>query len=227
MIKALPLSDYDIITNIKDLLLSFQKRFNSFESQLYASIMTDKNPINPWTTLSGEEKYDNKWINVTEYQVINPGGGRGIYGKVHFKNRAIGVIPIDNEGNTWLVGQFRYALNEYSWEIPEGGGPLDDDPMKAAERELKEETGMTAAKWSLLTKLHTSNSVTDEVGFIYLAEDLTNGERELEETEADLQVKKIPLREAIAMVMRGEITDSMSMIGLLKVAVMKGINTGE
>lgn len=177
--------------------------------------MKEKKEKNPWTTLSGEEKYDNPWINVTEYQVINPGGGRGIYGKVHFKNKAIGIIPVDHEGNTWLVGQFRYTLNEFHWEIPEGGAPLTEPPLEAAKRELKEETGLTAKKWSQIARLHTSNSVTDEEGFVFLAEDLEAGERQLEETEADLRVKKLPLQEAIEMVKRGEITDSMSMIGLL------------
>lgn len=170
---------------------------------------------NPWTTLSGEVKYDNKWINVTEYQVINPGGGKGIYGKVHFKNTAIGVIPIDKDNNTWLVGQYRFALNEYSWEIPEGGAPLGEELLDAARRELKEETGLTGKKMTLLCKLHTSNSVTDETGYVFLAEDLEHGNNALEESEADLKVKKVHLREAIEMVMRGEITDSMSMIGLL------------
>lgn len=178
---------------------------------------------NPWTTLSGEVKYDNKWIKVTEYQVINPGGGKGIYGKVHFKNIAIGVIPMDKEKNTWLVGQFRYALNEYSWEIPEGGGPVGEDPIEAAKRELKEETGMTANKLTLLTKLHTSNSVTDEVGYVFLAEDLEDGENNLEESEADLKVRKLPLAEAVDMVLRGEITDSMSMIGLLALGLKQKV----
>lgn len=187
------------------------------------NVMSEKMIKNPWTTLSGEEKYDNRWIRVTEYQVINPAGGKGIYGKVHFKNKAIGVIPVDSEGNTWLVGQFRYTLNEFHWEIPEGGGPLDIEPLESAKRELKEETGLTAGKWSLLTRLHTSNSVTDEEGFVFLAEDLEQGESELEETEADLKVKKLPLKEAVDMVLRGEITDSMSMIGLLLVARLKNI----
>lgn len=177
--------------------------------------MKENEPRNPWKTLSGEEKYDNRWINVTEYQVINPGGGRGIYGKVHFKNKAIGVIPVDKDGNTWLVGQFRYTLNEFHWEIPEGGAPLTEPPLEAAKRELKEETGLTAKKWSLIARLHTSNSVTDEEGFVFLAEELEAGENQLEETEADLKVLKLPLRKAIEMVKRGEITDSMSMIGLL------------
>jgi 8-oxo-dGTP pyrophosphatase MutT (NUDIX family) len=178
---------------------------------------------NPWTTLSGEEKYDNRWINVTEYQVVNPAGGKGIYGKIHFKNRGIGIIPIDDEGNTWLVGQYRYTLNEFQWEIPEGGGLLNEYPLIAAKRELKEETGMSAEKWTSLLRVNPSNSVSDEECIIYVAEELEHGENNLEETEADLKVKKIPLQDAVDMVMRGEIRDSMSMIGLLMVARMRGI----
>lgn len=177
---------------------------------------------NPWQTLSTEEKYDNPWINVEEHQIINPGGGRGIYGKVHFKNKAIGIIPLDEDDNTWIVGQYRYTLNEYSWEIPEGGGPMHEDPILAAQRELKEETGLTASNWEMIMRFHTSNSVTDEEGLIYLATDLTPGERELEESESDLILKKIPFTEALRMVMDQEITDSMSVAGILKVARMKG-----
>lgn len=178
---------------------------------------------NPWTTLSGEDKYENRWIKVTEYQVINPGGGRGIYGKIHFKGKGIGIIPVDNEGNTWLVGQYRYTLNEFHWEIPEGGAPLDEDPLTAAKRELKEETGLTANKWTRLLRMNTSNSVTDEECLIFLAEDLQQGESELEDTEADLKVRKVPLKEALDMVVRGEIADSMTMMGLLMLGRMKGL----
>jgi 8-oxo-dGTP pyrophosphatase MutT (NUDIX family) len=178
---------------------------------------------NPWITLSGDVKYDNPWITVIEYQVLNPGGGRGIYGKVHFKNKAIGVIPLDNELNTWLVGQYRYTLDAWHWEIPEGGGPLAQDPLESAKRELREETGLMASSWKEIVHLHTSNSVTDEEGHIFLAEDLQEGTSAPEESEADLKVWKLPFKEALQMVLDGKITDSMSVMGILKVARMKGM----
>ena len=170
---------------------------------------------NPWRTLSTEVKYHNPWISVREDQVLNPGGGRGIYGVVSMKNKALGIVPVDADGNTWLVGQYRYPLNEYSWEIPMGGGLLEHDILESAQRELKEETGLTAARWTRIARLHTSNSVTDEEGFVYLAEDLTAGEVEPEETE-DLRLWKLPLAEAIRMVMDDRITDGVSVAGLLK-----------
>ena len=175
---------------------------------------------NPWQTISSETKYDNPWIEVVEHQVINPGGGEGIYGKVHFKNKAIGIIPIDEEGNTWLVGQHRFTLDEFSWEIPEGGAPIGEDILEAAKRELKEETGIEAKNWELFMTMHTSNSVTDELAHLYLAKDLKLGSANLEETESDLKVKKLPLKEAIQMALDGKITDSMSVAGLLKAAVL-------
>jgi len=179
--------------------------------------------INPWTTLSSREVYNNKWIQVVEDQVINPAGGTGIYGKVHFKNKAIGIVALDENNNTWLVGQWRYPLDEWSWEIPEGGGPLHQDLLDSAKRELKEETGMIAKKWTMIQRVHLSNSVSDEEGFIFLAEDLTHGESDPEETEADMKVWKLPFAEALQMVLEGKITDSLSVMGILKVARLKKI----
>jgi 8-oxo-dGTP pyrophosphatase MutT (NUDIX family) len=178
---------------------------------------------NPWKTLSGEEKYDNRWINVTEYQVINPAGGKGIYGKIHFKNKAIGIVALEDNNDTYLVGQYRYTLNQFSWELPEGGGPMDEDALLAAKRELQEETGITAGKWTLINRLHTSNSVTDEEGFIFLAEDLRHGKSNLEDTEADLKVMRIPLKEVLEKIMRQEITDAITVIGILLAARLRGI----
>ena len=147
---------------------------------------------NPWKIKSKELIYENAWISLTEYQVVNPGGGSSIYGKVGFKNLAIGIIPVDTDGNTWLVGQYRFTLDEYSWEIPMGGGSIQNDPLTSAKRELKEETGLEANRWSNILKIHTSNSVTDEVGYVYLAEDLIPGEPHLDETELDLRSQPPP-----------------------------------
>ena len=150
-----------------------------------------------------------------EDQVINPKGGNGIYGVVSMQNKAIGIVPLDADGNTWLVGQYRYTLNEYTWEIPMGGGPVELDVLESAQRELREETGLLAARWTRIARLHTSNSVTDEEGFVFLAEDLTQADWEPEETE-DLRLWKLPLAQAVAMAMADEITDVISVAGLLK-----------
>jgi ADP-ribose pyrophosphatase len=174
---------------------------------------------NPWTTLDSRKIYENNWIGLTEHQVINPSGGKGIYGAVHFKNFAIGILPLDEELNTWLVGQFRFPLNAYSWEIPEGGGPLNDDPLDSAKRELVEETGIKANSWQEIQRMHLSNSVSNELAIIYIARELTMGEAEPEETE-QLTIRKLAFEEAYHMVMRGEITDSMSVAAILKTKIL-------
>lgn len=176
---------------------------------------------NNWEKISTVVPYSNPWIEVQHHEVINPSGGKGIYGQVNFKNIAIGVVPVDNQGNTYLVGQFRFPLEEYSWEIPEGGCPIGEDILDAAKRELLEETGFTAQKWTLISKIHTSNSVCNEVGFIFLAEELHQGQADPEETE-DLILKKVSLIEAVELVMNNQITDSISIAGILKIARLKG-----
>ncbi len=173
-----------------------------------------------WKKLDSRVIYENPWMRVLEDHVINPGGGENQYGHVHFKNRAIGIIPLDDAGNTWLVGQQRYTIGAYSWEIPMGGAPLDEPPLTAAKRELKEETGLSALRWTELMTLHTSNSITDEVGIVFVAEDLTEGETDFGETE-DLEVRRLSLDEAIGMVEAGLITDAISAAGLLRIAALR------
>lgn len=175
--------------------------------------------INPWKTLESDLKYDNNWISVTEHQVINPSGGKGIYGEIHFKNLAIGILPLDEDYNTWLVGQYRFPLKAYSWEIPEGGGPLGEDPLESARRELLEETGMSARNWKEIQRMHLSNSVSDELSIIYIATDLIQGIAMPEETE-QLVVKKLPFNEVYQMVLNNEITDSMSVAAILKAKLL-------
>jgi ADP-ribose pyrophosphatase len=174
---------------------------------------------NPWKITSQKNIYDNPWINLTEYQVINPAGNPGIYGKIHFKNMAIGVLPLDEELNTYLVGQYRFALDQYSWEMPEGGGPEGTDPLESAKRELLEETGLKASQWTEIQRLHLSNSVSDELSILYLARGLEQFEAEPEETE-QLIIKKVPFAEVYRMVCNGEITDSMTVAAVLKVQLL-------
>ncbi len=177
------------------------------------------NQANPWQVLGEKEVYDNKWIRVTEYDVINPSGGKGIYGKVHFKNLAIGIVALDKDQHTYLVGQYRFTLGEYSWEIPEGGGPLADDPLESAKRELLEETGLVARQWTPILKMHLSNSVSDEFAIIYLAQQLEQKTAMPEETE-QLVVKKISFDDAWQMVEDGRITDAMSVAAIQKLKWM-------
>jgi 8-oxo-dGTP pyrophosphatase MutT (NUDIX family) len=174
---------------------------------------------NPWTTLTTKPQYDNPWIRVVEHDVLNPKGRPGIYGVVRYKNLAIGVIPIHADGTTVLVGQYRYPLDVYSWEIPEGGGPVAVDPLDSAKRELIEETGLRAGSWLRFLDLHLSNSVSDEHAIIYLAWNLTEGAAQPDDTE-QLAIRRVAFAEAVRMAMAGEITDAMAVAGLLKAQVM-------
>lgn len=168
---------------------------------------------NPWRTLSSTVKYDNPWIHVREDKVIRPDGEEGIYGVVHFKNLAIGVLAVEDD-YIYLVGQYRYTLDAYSWEIPEGGCPEGEEELSAARRELEEETGLRASTWRRMGEAHLSNSVSDERAVWFLATGLTEGPQNPEGTER-LEVRKIPLSEAFRMVLEGEITDALSMLGIM------------
>lgn len=182
--------------------------------------MTNKNP---WTFLSSEQKYDNPWIKVDEHQVLKPSGRPGIYGVVHFKNKAIGIVAIDRHDYIYLVGQYRYPLKRYSWEIPEGGGPPGEEPLEAAKRELLEETGLIAGHWELMLEMDLSNSVSDESCLVFVATDLSQGQARPEDTE-ELQIRRLPFKDAVDLVLKGEITDSVSVAALLKLKILRERN---
>ncbi|MBV9868254.1 MAG: NUDIX hydrolase [Abitibacteriaceae bacterium] len=175
---------------------------------------------NPWQTTGSRDIYSNPWIAVREDAVIRPDGAAGIYGVVHYKNKAIGVLPVDAAGYIYLVGQHRYPLNIYSWEIPEGGCPVGEEPLEGAKRELLEETGLQADSWQILGTAQLSNSVSDEEAIYYLATDLHQGEAQPEGTE-ELRIKHIPFEQALQMVLDGEITDAISVMGILRYALLR------
>ena len=189
---------------------------------------SDKSPHNApwvnekvggWKTKSTRIAYENPWIRVSHNEVITPTGTDGIYGVVHFKNIAIGILPLDEAYNTWVVGQYRFPTKNYSWEIVEGGGPLGNDPLDSAKRELAEETGLSAKNFIEIQRMHLSNSVSDELAIVYIAKDLQFGEATPEETE-QLMVKKLPFTAAYQMVIDGLITDSISVAAILKTKIL-------
>lgn len=182
-------------------------------------IETGESAGNPWTVLTSTIRYENAWMEVVEHKVLTPKGVPGIYGVVHPRSIATGVVPVHEDGSVTLVGQYRFPLQQYSWEIPEGGGRKGVEPQESAARELREETGLTARRWMPLMTLHLSNCLTDEVAHTFVAWDLEQGLSAPDETEV-LAVRRVPFAEVIDMVMAGAITDSMAVASLLKLRVL-------
>jgi 8-oxo-dGTP pyrophosphatase MutT (NUDIX family) len=174
--------------------------------------------VGPWRRRARREAYANPWITVWHDDVERPDGGDGIYGVVHFANLAVGVAVLDDAGRVLLVGQHRYTLDAYSWEIPEGGVPAEESALEGARRELREETGVEADGWRELCRFHLSNSISDETGVLFAARAIGRGTATPDPTE-DLAVRWVPFSEAMAMIDAGEITDAMSIMALQAVAL--------
>lgn len=170
-----------------------------------------------WRIKSARNIYSNPWICVREYEAVAPTGAPAQYGLVHVRNLALGVVPIDEDGCTILVGQERFTFGKYSWELPEGGGNPEQPPLVGAQRELSEEAGLKAAHWlELFSDVQMSNSVTDERAFAYLAWGLSPDDSHQVDDSEDLTVRRVPFREALRMAVDGEITDAFSLVMLLK-----------
>jgi ADP-ribose pyrophosphatase len=178
--------------------------------------VSDDRP-DPWVRRSRTTVYENPWIQVHHDEVTLPDGSPGIYGVVHFRARAVGAVVLDGEGRVLLVGQHRYPLDRYSWEIPEGGADFEEEPLDGAKRELAEETGYAARTWRQLIRFTLSNSATDEEGVLFVATDLEAGPASPDPAE-QLGVRWVDLDEALAMVASGEIHDAITQVGLLAYA---------
>ncbi|MEM7767003.1 MAG: NUDIX hydrolase [Pseudomonadota bacterium] len=170
----------------------------------------------PWRVRSMQVAFDNPWLEIQDHEVVQPGGSPGRYGVVHFKNLAIGVLPVSETGLVPLVGQHRFPSDSYSWELPEGGGPIGEPPLLGAQRELAEETGYRAAHWLEVLSCDLSNSVTDEAALGYLAWGLTAGEAAPDETEV-LAQREVPFGALLADCLKGEIRDSLTILLALTV----------
>jgi 8-oxo-dGTP pyrophosphatase MutT (NUDIX family) len=174
--------------------------------------------VGPWRRNARRVVYQNPWVTVWHDDVTRPDGEPGIYGVVHFANSAVGVVAIDDQDRVAMVGQHRYPIDSWSWEIPEGGSPLAEDSLDGAKRELQEETGLTARNWSEIGRWELSNSVTDEAAVVYLATDLEQGEAQPEGSE-ELEFKWLPFDEVLEMIRHGEIGDAMTVLPLQAVAL--------
>jgi len=176
-------------------------------------------PDTPWRRDQRVERFSNPFFTIYEDQAWNRRANRHFpYGIISFRNRAVGILPLAPDGRVWLVGQHRYATDEFSWELPMGGVPPEMTLLDGAKKELKEETGLEAAHWEpLLQRVHLSNSVTDELGAIFLARGLTEGAMAPEASE-EIWVVTTPLEDAVAAVLDGRITDSLTVAGLLALA---------
>lgn len=171
----------------------------------------------PWRRGPGRVVYDNPWIRVTEFDATAPTGRPALYGLVSFKNRALAILPLFDDGTVPMVGQNRLPFGDYSWEIPEGGGPLTEAPLAGAKRELLEETGLVAAEWREVLRMQLSNSVTDELAIGFIATGLSPGgaAEETDETE-DIAHARVPFREALDAAMAGHVTDALTVAMLLR-----------
>jgi 8-oxo-dGTP pyrophosphatase MutT (NUDIX family) len=164
-------------------------------------------PTPPWRDLGHEIVHETPWMKVTEHRAIAPTGREAAYGVLRFQNIATGVLPVHPDGTVTLVGQARFARANYSWEMPEGGAPFGEDPLDAVKRELAEEAGLEAASWALALRVEVSNSITDEIGYTWIAWDLKPVPVNPDPTEI-MTIVRVPFLSLLHEIERGAILDS-------------------
>ncbi|ESQ87002.1 DNA mismatch repair protein MutT [Asticcacaulis sp. AC460] len=169
-----------------------------------------------WKSLRHQVVFENPWIRIESHDVVAPTGRECHYGLVRFANRAVGVLPLFDDGTVALVGQARFALGTFSWEMPEGGVPEGEDTLDGAKRELREETGYRADTWQEILRFDMSNSVTDEVAVLYLATGLKPGDVEPDETE-NLFAARVPFSQLLKAVIMGQVRDGLTVASVLRV----------
>jgi 8-oxo-dGTP pyrophosphatase MutT (NUDIX family) len=187
--------------------------------------MDDDAPNRPtpkglWIRNARRVAYENPWLTVWHDDVTRPDGAPGIYGVVHFANLAAGVLVLDDDDRVLLVGQHRYPIDVYSWEIPEGGVPTGETALDGARRELREETGVEASDWRELARIHLSNSVTDELAILFIATGLTHGVATPDGTE-DLAIRWMPFADVLAMTLDGRISDAMTVVAVERLGLQR------
>lgn len=169
----------------------------------------------PYAVLERRFVYDSPWIRVREDRFNHRRGAEGRYAVCGFHRTACGVLALDDQDRVVLVGQWRYPLEAYSWEIPEGGGDAAESPFEAMQRELAEEAGLAARVWEPLACFHPSNSSTDEEAFLFLATDLLPAEGHQAEEDEELLLHREPFQDCLRRVLGGELTDSLTVVALL------------
>lgn len=172
-------------------------------------------PARPWQDHGSRTVYDNPWLALTEHEATAPTGLAATYGVLRPKNVAVGVLPLHSDGTVTLVGQSRFALMNYSWEMPEGGAPFDEAPLDGAKRELAEEAGLSARIWREVLRMELSNSMTDERAIAWLAWDLVEVPVDPDPTEVIATVR-VPFMTLMAEIDRGAVRDAFTVATALR-----------
>ncbi len=181
--------------------------------------MTNDNGV--WSTLSSEKKHTNPWFSVRHDKVKKPNGESGDYYVVDTKSAAVFIVAINDKNQILLINQYRYATQQFSWEIP-GGSAEDDELLTAAQRELKEEAGLKAKKWQQVGQAESMNGIASEIMHIFSAKDLVEAGMDAKEAEGIGKNMFVAADDLISMIEKGEITDSQTITSITQVFLASG-----